>query len=141
MRSTRFGFWSPAIRRISRSLLRSSSTCEPSDPLFGVVFEPSFCLAEETLLSQQARNHSNVFQGGGRCGIHLAKSGTDLPCGRNKSHGWDQSEQMDSRLAISRYYKSGYQRDSFSHSDKPMASAVILPQVHLRKPCYDFYFL
>ena len=37
MRSTCFGFWSPAIRRISRSLLRSSSTCEPSDPLFGVV--------------------------------------------------------------------------------------------------------
>ena len=38
VRSTRFGFWSPAIRRISRSLLRSSSTCEPSDSLFGVVF-------------------------------------------------------------------------------------------------------
>ena len=37
MRSTCFGFWSPAIRRISRNLLRSSSTCEPSDPLFGVV--------------------------------------------------------------------------------------------------------
>ena len=38
MRSTHFGFWSPAIRRVSHSLLRSSSTCEPSDPLSGVVF-------------------------------------------------------------------------------------------------------
>lgn len=37
MRSTHFGFWSPAIRRVSHSLLRSSSTCEPSDPLSGVV--------------------------------------------------------------------------------------------------------
>ena len=23
----------------------------------------------------------------------------------------------------------------------PAASLMILPQVHLRKPCYDFYFL
>ena len=32
----------------------------------------------------------------------------------------------------------GYDRNGLLHSLKPV---MILPQVHLRKPCYDFYFL
>ena len=28
-----------------------------------------------------------------------------------------------------------------SHSPPPRHSLMILPQVHLRKPCYDLYFL
>ena len=32
----------------------------------------------------------------------------------------------------------GYDRTELLQSLKPL---MILPQVHLRKPCYDFYFL
>ena len=48
---------------------------------------------------------------------------------------WTESEE--SKLAVSRYN----QENTSETLLLSIITSVILPQVHLRKPCYDFYFL
>ena len=38
-------------------------------------------------------------------------------------------------------HKQGWEVGSTSLESRDPHSVMILPQVHLRKPCYDFYFL
>ena len=63
-------------------------------------------------------------------------------CRRPLRQEWPHgSEERGSRApSLPRKPRSffGYDRNGLLHSLKPV---MILPQVHLRKPCYDFYFL
>ena len=101
-----------AIHITYRISLRSSSMPEPRDPLLKV-FNDWF-ITRTTL-----KNGFNWASGGGR----RRREGT--PATRQSNNGkLTRGEEMGA---------SPKETGSFL--------VMILPQVHLRKPCYDFYFL
>jgi hypothetical protein len=102
-----------AIRITYRISLRSSSTPEPRDPLLKVffVFDLLRLLHERLFFSSTA----------GRPTTHAPRAGAALP--RQRRHlGSVRKRAGASGLHLQR-------------------SIMIPPQVHLRRPCYDFYFL
>ena len=125
-----------AIHITYRISLRSSSMREPRDPLLKVVL----------LLLQVMRPKYILWLLLGVC-----KSDIEL---RNQTEALNIQEQQSKPTEAERYLRSTIcaqvdgdkvrractilQRASNNPST---ASIMILPQVHLRKPCYDFYFL
>ena len=101
-----------AIHITYRISLRSSSMPEPRDPLLKVL--TIYIYYSDMLYSIQSLN---VF--GGRC------PGAKPPGGREAGPPKQQGI----------INKGGKLVPREPHS------VMILPQVHLRKPCYDFYFL
>lgn len=101
-----------AIHITYRISLRSSSMPEPRDPLLKVLI--NFAYRSDCTIIQR----SKVSSAG-------ADQGTKPPGGREagppKQRG---TVNMGGRL-----------------DPEGPHSVMILPQVHLRKPCYDFYFL
>ena len=51
------------------------------------------------------------------------------------------SAQVEQKKQTTRDVCTLHQRASTTASGQKFHSIMILPQVHLRKPCYDFYFL
>ena len=100
-----------AIHITYRSLLRSSSMHEPRDPSLKVVSQVSFWFG------------LNWFEEGG---VKKKEVALFFVCARP-----------------GREAKSAHQRKrNGAHGGwKVLDVVMILPQVHLRKPCYDFYFL
>lgn len=102
-----------AIHITYRISLRSSSMPEPRDPLLKVLTNLANC---SDYILQTAFN--GVFDGhgpGGRCPPAAMMAGPPKQQGTINTGGRLDPEGPH--------------------------SVMILPQVHLRKPCYDFYFL
>jgi hypothetical protein len=109
-----------AIHTTYRISLRSSSMPEPRDPLLKVVK-----IQVPTIR-----------------GILLLQRGLDGPSdGREPAEGTKgtHSQGLLRLVRISGHFRGVLRRveDAVSKTGRVM----ILPQVHLRKPCYDFYFL
>ena len=128
----------PAIHINSRSWLRSSSTHEPSDPPPRVIF-----LLKSTSDSIRNVQRTTVgptwprpqYSGHNSREATSSPRASEVPFGRvspqetGETHGDVGQANADRR---------GYPRSNLA--ELPV-SVMILPQVHLRKPCYDFYFL
>ena len=121
-----------AIHITYRISLRSSSMREPRDPLLKVVL---VCLWGRRGVPGRTRTLCNTFfsrvykrsrraEGAERGGFTAYRrcTGGDVENGRRRG----------GRAPAPRSQQSA--RPAFD-------SVMILPQVHLRKPCYDFYFL
>ena len=150
MRSRRRCSMCPAIHINSRSWLRSSSTREPSDPPLRVFFQVFFYLSAKTRW------------GGGRgdSSPRRATSPRLFPCEegkRPKQLGHREFEKRGENGGTTDSARCGVEGgglplrgpraprafDSARAGMRPCLffALMILPQVHLRKPCYDFYFL
>ena len=101
-----------AIHTTCRISLRSSSMPEPRDPLLRVFFWFSFRCLDGNVAS------GFVLSSGG---VPRWSGGT----GRRGNRGF-----------WARVVRSGLR-----FRGHPRRSLMIPPQVHLRRPCYDFYFL
>jgi hypothetical protein len=155
----------PAIHTSSRSWLRSSSTHEPSDPPPRIVLVFRFrngaryvyisrderTCGKTTKRRGSGREHSlpskprrdrplNGRPPPGQAVEHLPLlEGGSTDAGTGRSAGtpplgtWDVSLEADNGGPTRLSEAGDGQRHSFA--------VMILPQVHLRKPCYDFYFL
>ena len=167
----------PAVHIPTRSLLRSSSTPEPSDPLYSIVFfKQQLASRQKPALQQDSKckQFTSPHEGGEQKGEPWRR--------RSSLNGWP-SPQRGQRGTVPpsgpppetlREASRPRPRSSSvtAAADKPSAlgsdsqhlwkekkmrerhprwfnlalvcehkSIMILPQVHLRKPCYDFYFL
>ena len=160
----------PAIHITSRSWLRSSSTHEPSDPPLRVVsclqtcYGPPFSVYRSPTVRCKDENwHEGATTGGrslfepSRAGGHVTRpppaalsvrnrqrNGPGTPTRRNRVERaavgscsglpTDRGSAVRSRVVTSVFAPP-------TGNDRRGHSVMILPQVHLRKPCYDFYFL
>ena len=114
-----------AIRITYRISLRSSSMPEPRDPLLKVLFFVHYTI-------NQFRRHGWVqdfLKGGRRRAKTLQRGGVHPPA------VWED-RPAEATIGI---IKQGVGRSD--PGEQVLISVMILPQVHLRKPCYDFYFL
>src|SRR4029077_9650227 len=104
-----------AIHITYRISLRSSSMPEPRDPLLKVLndFIPH---SDSNLTAVVESPPADTGPGAGRIPLPGGLNGGPAEATRFGNHGW-----------------RGWAQDPHS--------IMILPQVHLRKPCYDFYFL
>ena len=127
----------PAIHIYFRSWLRSSSTREPSDPPSRVVFLLSLH-NKKTEIAE-----TNGDDGQGRAAAERAASplfkthdrqGYPPPTG-----GQVAAERGETTPSPTIPLKPLYPHQPCTKCAR--CSVMILPQVHLRKPCYDFYFL
>ena len=112
----------PAIRTTYRISLRSSSLREPRHSLLGVVFVSLVRVGRRPFGRGPTRAPGRKDPPQSRARAR-PRGGTRV-CGKRR----------DGRTA-SRKRRHGEQRWVFG------CSVMILPQVHLRKPCYDFSFL
>src|SRR5699024_9610397 len=143
-----------AIHITYRISLRSSSMPEPRDPLLKVLFfDFSFSLVRDCSDCKRERKEERGVgpaipeRGGGvpfrslkrsRLGV----SGGRWPGGREGSPRRPPGRRARRSNGLKVY--TGLARCGGSGLPNPRASRLvlmILPQVHLRKPCYDFYFL
>ena len=102
-----------AIHITYRISLRSSSMPEPRDPLLKVLLIKCF---------SDCTNCTSWGFSGGHSPAGAGRSSPARQSNKISSHGWRVSRAGQASCVASR-------------------SVMILPQVHLRKPCYDFYFL
>ena len=100
--------------------LCSSSMREPRDPLLKVVFIIIYC---QPKCIQNVLNKNNVIDTR-RC-VYTKCTG-----------GKEREKKLTRTLAFTLPPGPAQQAPS-----QKFNSIMILPQVHLRKPCYDFYFL
>ena len=179
----------PAIHTTTRSLLRSSSTHEPSDPplrvvlLVGRLHEGDAIWGFETEIPD--RKPANLGEAGGTLGMDFSAGRRDgarpvrrlprgpdtdgeagsllrgstgprsppgTPAGAGVGRGVAQEigagRHCAGGLGRRRVVADGPQRRARHprgcfvwHALVGAVTLMILPQVHLRKPCYDFYFL
>ena len=106
-----------AIHITYRSSLRSSSMPEPRDPLLKVL-TVSLLRAQTALLS------------GMKVGVVPGGLRAPLP---GKGRFWARSPPKQQGSVVT--------GGRLGAPEGNPHSVMILPQVHLRKPCYDFYFL
>ena len=111
-----------AIHITYRISLRSSSMREPRDPLLKVV-----SVSRDSIGRSYHSRFSKVCE--------AVSGGGEPPSSRKRARGvcegWDGDAARFTPL-------SGRSR---ARRRPPRDALMILPQVHLRKPCYDFYFL
>lgn len=129
-----------AIYTAYRSLLRSSSTRQPSDPRLGVnqlVFV--FVYAEVTLCVQQKELVCDASKQAKAC--DTTKHSLCL------SRGYYSPTTSTGRLNAL-HLQPAQMSMLCTHllrlnmfAERPHDSIMIHPQVHIRIPCYDFYFL
>ncbi len=162
----------PAVHIPTRSLLRSSSTPEPSDPLYSIVFffnKAWLQMHSSHLLTRRAKREPERRRSslnGSTSPKHVAVIGAPYRrSGRRPSQPRGASglrPRSSSVAATGRRAGSPRKarRAAHSRASTPQnhagpekgglsgracqthtSSIMILPQVHLRKPCYDFYFL
>jgi hypothetical protein len=127
-----------AIRITYRISLRSSSVREPRYPLLRVVQRFVCCFETISPVRAPERQTQNVvfkllFSSGDRkdlvlVGLSIGNLKENKKIGREKKHTKGFSVR---RLFCLRAHEGVYVGYVL----------MILPQVHLRKPCYDFYFL
>ena len=159
----------PAIHISSRSWLRSSSTHEPSDPPLRVFFQFRPLADESVRGALRAPCHGFSVRRRkkkGFCGATHSRDGSlSLALGAQqaprKKVSWASAQGRPE--ARRRREPRGHDRSHFDRETRPalagdarppgrpvavptsttgiVVSLMILPQVHLRKPCYDFYFL
>lgn len=103
-----------AIHITYRSSLRSSSMPEPRDPLLKVLIDLYIQLRRQSSDSVRRRVSDGHSPGGARAPRRPRAARRSNAV---RKHGWEVG------------------------TPKGPHSVMILPQVHLRKPCYDFYFL
>tara|TARA_B100000586_G_scaffold16088_1_gene10908 strand:- start:438 stop:905 length:468 start_codon:yes stop_codon:yes gene_type:complete len=106
-----------AIHTTYRNWLRSSSMHEPRDPPLEVV----------TFSFRLAREQSNT--GEHKC--DKKSHGLVAQWGRAIERAIDHLKRQALPLLLGTIHSGVVERQT----------VMILPQVHLRKPCYDFYFL
>jgi hypothetical protein len=112
-----------AIHITYRISLRSSSMREPRDPLLKVV------LIKFT--AQRANKHSCTVV----CKVKMQAQVSPSP--QEVAQVYKEELREGGVCTDAPPLKGGQQQDHPSSKFQLM----ILPQVHLRKPCYDFYFL
>lgn len=123
-----------AIHTTYRISLRSSSLREPRYPLLRVVFVGDY---------QHVAIIASEF------GLAVPKISAQLSgytgCGKNKhDNRADNPRKVPLRGAIPRPASAGHRaarKRGTTGSQCGFDNSMILPQVHLRKPCYDFSFL
>ena len=133
-----------AIHITYRISLRSSSMREPRDPLLKVVY---FFKGRCFFTTGPSKTFCNMFKG---C---IIKHRT-LENSKGKPTSRKSAKTLKIQVALtdlfSRSTKSaqvvemslkGVHMPRRASYNLPTYSIMILPQVHLRKPCYDFYFL
>ena len=114
-----------AIHITYRSWLRSSSMHEPRDPPLKVVYQFIWIVFK-------VRSHNRLASA---CGKQNQKRAYIISC-----FGQTKLRLISWLVFLVKKYKGSY----ISHSGLIkgfLDLLMILPQVHLRKPCYDFYFL
>ena len=117
-----------AIHTRYRSLLRSSSMHEPRGPPLEVVH------FNNKHPSRQKRVWKKKKDDKGARGEEVDPDFDVHPRGRKiRPRTWPTPHRPSRQLRRAQY---GAQSTA-----KLMPTVMILPQVHLRKPCYDFYFL
>lgn len=129
-----------AIHTKYRILLRSSSMHEPRYPLPRVV-----CDYKEAKLHEHTANGTSWnepffnlnFLGTSRAGV-LLRRGKDQE-GPMGHQGHTSTVCHEDRTDARPSWHGCY--NMFTGRSALQASTMILPQVHLRKPCYDFSFL
>lgn len=118
-----------AIHTTYRISLRSSSMREPRYPLPRVIYFFSLALATDANLERLA--DASAFS----CSLASYRAvfwpTTNAPGGREGQGQWGQGGRAYQANILSRVHRSCSSK----------ATTMILPQVHLRKPCYDFSFL
>ena len=131
-----------AIHTKYRILLRSSSMREPRYPLPRVVCDykeatPHEHTANGTSWNGQFFNLN--FLGTSRAGVLLRQRNEhEDPKRPSTPHFNGMPRGSDERAPNPSWHGCG---NMFSGRSALQASTMILPQVHLRKPCYDFSFL
>lgn len=130
----------PAIHTKSRSWLRSSSTREPSDPLLRVVFSFSvlFWSAFEFRTDGRADGPRDSSSREGEGGEVAERFSGDLRLFAPRTAVIMRSI---GREALARNASRVFDVVANRPRGGATLTIMILPQVHLRKPCYDFYFL
>lgn len=130
-----------AIGRSVGTPHRDAACIAPGDRFF----EPTSTAAGTGRRQREATGHPNAYtkfaaERGHPASVAVACDSPQLGTDRRPARTIaDRSDfHIRRRLALdSRRRTSGVR----SVSARPVASLMILPQVHLRKPCYDFYFL
>lgn len=120
-----------AIHITYRISLRSSSMREPRDPLLKVVLDDYFVLQIIHKMRPRAPFKNVLDERIHRTTSPTLEGGVTLPyrmCTRGVM------EIVNCFRECTLPLKRGQQHPQIT-------SVMILPQVHLRKPCYDFYFL
>jgi hypothetical protein len=121
-----------AIRITYRISLRSSSMPEPRDPLLKVLtdqFLTSFPLRQHSLTTVAFRGRSPAGTGPG-----ATLTSREPPGGQWRA-------RRSNTVRSTRVGGLGSTPPPPGRGSGDPRSVMILPQVHLRKPCYDFYFL
>ena len=145
-----------AIRTTYRSSLRSSSKHEPRGPPLEVVLHQQSKLPEGLLFKQHHAGLPRIdrakTKANNRAGLHTpaataATSGTGpvrrgLPLATAQRRTNTRAGRRDERAldSVPRDSPGPFTGAQGEETGK-RSLYMILPQVHLRKPCYDFYFL
>ena len=125
-----------AIRITYRISLRSSSLWEPRHPPLKVVLDFSYFEGPNTRF-RQALFYFRSF-------CHdwyvLSKTGKLIPELKKKNTQKETALNQTDARGVHRY-RLIYRANSSQSKRSWIGVVMILPQVHLRKPCYDFTFL
>lgn len=124
-----------AIHTKCRISLRSSSTREPRYPLPGVI-QTLARIAQSTSKQWQCTPTITVL--GTNCAGVLFLLFVTLQI---KQHEGSKREPAKTTHALTAQTRGTRRVLAQFHNGSKRNSTMILPQVHLRKPCYDFSFL
>ena len=124
-----------AIHITYRISLRSSSMREPRDPLLKVVFYKLYIQHSKHILEVVKNDIDLKNTRESRLFFSAAVPQLWIEIQKNRPglqyvHSW-RNDKDDKRAHTPKSQQQPVQ----------VYSIMILPQVHLRKPCYDFYFL
>ena len=130
-----------AIHTRYRSLLRSSSMHEPRDPPSEVVkiFTDNQHQIDHVKVSNGSQKKPKMGELGSRPGERGACRSRQFKCGTRWDAGLTPPSSRAGISPISSRQCTVFHRCRGCSNGQDLL--MILPQVHLRKPCYDFYFL
>lgn len=128
-----------AIHTKYRILLRSSSMREPRYPLPRVVLlYARFYRRLQTANGSKGANSLLNFLGAVCAGVRCLAGDAGSPPVRVNGL---PSPERDQHRTVRDLTVRPKKRNGFAGRSAVQVSTMILPQVHLRKPCYDFSFL
>ena len=134
-----------AIHTRYRSLLRSSSMHEPRGPPLEVVnfrFATDSTQKRQTDRNRKKMKRDREARRGARGRRESSPASARLSSGRREPptvYFLRSSERGEERKGL--FLPRDLLNDSRGSRQNAPKTLMILPQVHLRKPCYDFYFL
>ena len=132
MRSKTRWFTEYAIHTSYRTLLRSSSMREPRDPLLKVVFIDFLGLCYNILYWILLVNNNMGYQT--RKSLIKTRITSYWPIPYSQQAFLKRPVIIQFTVKIDNFFLTRTLKKISNY-------LMILPQVHLRKPCYDFYFL